>query len=333
MPSLPIPMISALVLSFLLIRLWVMDRRHGPLAMLLALCAAQGFIISFAQHYGIPFAQILQPVTASLIPPMAWVAFQATAVRRLAAHDGLHLIGPLVVAGAVVLSRPALDLLIPALFLGYGTFIIWTCLKGSDALPRMRLEAGDLPRLVWQIIGGALILSAASDGVIVLAQLLDMGHLQPWLISIFSSTTLIVVGALTLSGALSSGAVEVDETAPPREADPADTQIMAQLEVLMEQARPYLNPDLTMSQLSRRLRVPVKQLSGAINRVTGENVSRYINAARIAVAQKSLLAGENVTTAMLGSGFNTKSNFNREFLRVSGESPSDWLASNKVMGP
>jgi AraC-like DNA-binding protein len=31
---------------------------------------------------------------------------------------------------------------------------------------------------------------------------------------------------------------------------------------------------------------------------------------------------------MLGSGFNTKSNFNREFLRVTTLSPSDWMKKN-----
>jgi len=30
---------------------------------------------------------------------------------------------------------------------------------------------------------------------------------------------------------------------------------------------------------------------------------------------------------MFASGFNTKSNFNREFLRVIGASPRDWLKS------
>ena len=30
------------------------------------------------------------------------------------------------------------------------------------------------------------------------------------------------------------------------------------------------------------------------------------------------------TDAMLASGFNTKSNFNREFRRVTGRTPSDW---------
>jgi len=73
------------------------------------------------------------------------------------------------------------------------------------------------------------------------------------------------------------------------------------------------------------LGVPVKQLSEAINKVTGKNVSRYINAARINEAKAVLSSGENVTSAMLSSGFNTKSNFNREFLRVAGVSPSEWL--------
>jgi len=73
------------------------------------------------------------------------------------------------------------------------------------------------------------------------------------------------------------------------------------------------------------LGVPVKQLSEAINKVTGKNVSRYINAARINEAKAVLSSGENVTRAMLSSGFNTKSNFNREFLRVAGVAPCEWL--------
>lgn len=324
MISLPIPMISALILGVLLVRLWIVDRRHSPMAMLLALCAAQGLIISLAQHYQVPFAAAVQPFTASLIPPMAWVGFQATAVRRLRASDGLHVVGPAAVFAAMLFLPPLLDLLIPALFTGYGFALIWHSRKGADALPRMRLEAGDLPGLVWKIIGAALVASALSDALIVLAQINGLGAWQPLIVSISSSTTLAVIGLLTLSGALVTGPPEALDVPVPRVADAQDAQIMQQLEDYMAQAQPYLNPDLTMSQLSRRLHVPVKQLSGAINRVTGQNASRYINAARITAAQDALRGGENVTAAMLGAGFNTKSNFNREFLRVTGSSPSDW---------
>ena len=49
---------------------------------LLAACALQGVVISLAQYYGMPqLRRLLQPVTATLIPPLAWVTFQATAVR------------------------------------------------------------------------------------------------------------------------------------------------------------------------------------------------------------------------------------------------------------
>ena len=95
MPSLPIPLIGSLILGFLLIKMWFVDRKHGALAALLALCAVQGLIISLAQHYRLPGMTLVQPITATLVPPMAWVAFQATAVRRFARADLVHLAGPL----------------------------------------------------------------------------------------------------------------------------------------------------------------------------------------------------------------------------------------------
>ena len=97
----------------------------------------------------------------------------------------------------------------------------------------------------------------------------------------------------------------------------------------MDEDRPYLDPDLTLARLARRLHVPIKQLSAAINLVKGENVSRYVNGFRIRAARTSLEEGETVTEAMLSSGFNTKSNFNREFARVTGQSPSAFLHSKE----
>lgn len=73
----------------------------------------------------------------------------------------------------------------------------------------------------------------------------------------------------------------------------------------------------------------MKQLSGAINRSTGENVSRFINNHRIAAACQALAQGDSVTQTLFASGFNTKSNFNREFLRVHGGPPKEWLAQTR----
>jgi AraC-like DNA-binding protein len=84
-----------------------------------------------------------------------------------------------------------------------------------------------------------------------------------------------------------------------------------------------------LARLARKLIVPAKQLSAAINRTKGENVSRYINRQRIEEACRLLSTGQSITVAMLDSGFNTKSNFNREFLRVKGSNPSTWLQAGK----
>lgn len=327
MPSLPIPLIGALILGFLLIKMWFVDRKHGPLAALLALCAVQGLILSLAQHYRVPGFLILQPITATLIPATAWVAFQTTAVRRFARTDLVHLAGPAAALLCLIVQPYLLDALIPTLFVGYGLAIFMTSARGPDALPRMRLDAGELPMRIWQIIACALVASALSDGLIIAAQLADMAWLQPWIISLYSTGSVLLIGGLSLSGALENTPAEVDET-PQEDTSAMDAQIMGQLEALMQGQRLYLNPDLTLSQMSRKLRVPVKQLSGAINRITGDNVSRYINAARIGAAQEAMLLGENVTNAMLSAGFNTKSNFNREFLRVTGMPPSEWLREN-----
>ncbi len=97
----------------------------------------------------------------------------------------------------------------------------------------------------------------------------------------------------------------------------------------MAERRLWQDPDLTLARLARRLGVPAKALSAAVNRVRGENISRVVNGWRVAHAGELLRGGASVTEAMLASGFQTKSNFNREFLRVMGRAPSDWA---KVQG-
>ncbi|WP_345770921.1 AraC family transcriptional regulator [Brucella intermedia] len=64
--------------------------------------------------------------------------------------------------------------------------------------------------------------------------------------------------------------------------------------------------------------------------MTGQNVSRFINDYRIAEACRRLEKDDiSITTVMFESGFQTKSNFNREFRRVTSLSPADWRDKNR----
>lgn len=97
------------------------------------------------------------------------------------------------------------------------------------------------------------------------------------------------------------------------------------LDGLMLEKRLWADPELNLARLARRLAAPARAVSEAVNRVHGISVSHYVNNYRIAEACR-LLADTDlpVTRILFDAGFMTKSNFNREFLRVTGESPSDW---------
>lgn len=95
------------------------------------------------------------------------------------------------------------------------------------------------------------------------------------------------------------------------------------LEKKVRESQLYLNPDLTLALLARKTGIPARQLSGSVNAVSKRNVSQWINGFRIERA-KELLVNTTlpVTEIMLESGFTTKSNFNREFQRIVGVSPT-----------
>jgi AraC-like DNA-binding protein len=328
MPVLPIPLFGSLVLAFLFAKLVVEGRGRSFIAVLLLQSALQSLIITLGQHYGLAWALTLQPITAAAIPPLAWIAFETSAVRRFDLRRHLpHFLVPAFIAFCVFFARSPLDFLIPAAFLGYGIAILVVSSRGSDALPITRLSAGNLPGIIWRIIGVSLIVSSLGDAAIVVAQMLGRGDWQPWIIAISSTGMLLLLGALSLSSSLWKQEQEDEAQVEPKTSvDPVeDAKVMARLEALMVQQKMYLDPDLTLNQIARRLVLPVKSVSGAINRTTGENVSRYINSRRVEVACEALQSGESITSAMLTAGFNTKSNFNREFLRIKKTAPSQWL--------
>ena len=325
-PSLPLPLVSALVLAFLLVILLLRRGPPGFFVALVGLCAVQAAIIALAQHYGIVAFRFLQPVTAAAIPPLAWAAFQFSAVRRSRLpHDLAHLAGPVLVAAALLVMPALLDALIPALFLGYGGTILLAVWRGADGLPRLPIEVGDTPGLVWKVIALSLIVSALGDGLIAVAVMGGRADWLPWIVAIGSSLTLLTVGGLVLVRSLGWGERDPLPKESPIPDDPeADKDLTARLDAILESRRLYLDPELTLSRLARTLHVPVKQLSAAINRSTGGNISRHVNAYRIREACHALQGEASVTDAMLASGFNTKSNFNREFRRVTGWTPSAW---------
>ncbi|MFI0396932.1 helix-turn-helix domain-containing protein [Paracoccus jiaweipingae] len=326
MLMLPIPAFTGLILLWLALRSAL--RRRQMLALFLTACAGQSLGIALALGYDVQALRPLLPVTAAAIPALAWVTFRSLMLGRMRPTQmALHLAGPGFVLFARLFAPQTVDVAVAGLFAGYGVAIL-AVLRSGD-LPLARLEAGGLPALIWRGLGWALIFSAASDGLIAVAFMAGRPELAGVIVSLGSSLSLLALGLFSVQPA-ASGEAEDRPARPDPDIDTSeDAQIIARLDALLSRETLHLDPNLTLSRLARRLRLPDKRLSAAVNRATGGNVSRYINGFRIRHACGLIGDGASVTQAMLDSGFNTKSNFNREFTRVTGTTPSQWRAQDQ----
>lgn len=107
----------------------------------------------------------------------------------------------------------------------------------------------------------------------------------------------------------------------------ADRALMLALDRIMKSKELFRDSNLTLARVAKRLSVPARDLSGATNRVTGENFSRLITGYRIDYAKRALLASDlPITEIMYEAGFLSKSSFNTEFRRMIGQTPSQFRA-------
>jgi AraC-like DNA-binding protein len=328
MPVLPIPMIIALLLCGFLVQRFVARETHFTILALMGFCALQGAVIALVQHYGFTALRPLQAINATIIPPIAWVAFVTAAGGDMRPNKmALHLLGPLSAIVCLFVFSDFLDVLIPLSFICYGVAMLVHLWRGEDTLLHSRLDSGAASVFAWRIIGISLISSALCDIAIVYAIAIGVKSVALWIPSFVSSLSLLSLGILGLSQATASRRELENDIL--LEADiERDQAIIANLDLYLVAHKPFLDPDLTLARLARKLLVPSKQLSSAINRSKTENVSRFINHHRIDYACGLMAQGKSVTTAMYDSGFNTKSNFNREFSRIKGMSPRDWISKH-----
>jgi AraC-like DNA-binding protein len=111
------------------------------------------------------------------------------------------------------------------------------------------------------------------------------------------------------------------------------TMIAAQLRDLMAGEKPYLNPGLTIAELSDMMDVPKHQLSQAINAELGSNFFELINQYRLNEFKKQAVNPANSHLSILGialeCGFNSKATFNQVFKKSEGMTPSAYVKLHK----
>lgn len=103
-----------------------------------------------------------------------------------------------------------------------------------------------------------------------------------------------------------------------------------QLVSLLEEEKLYLIPELTIKDLADKLSISPKMLSQIINQGFNQHFYDFINSYRCQEV-KTILTNSNekitISEAMYQSGFNSKSSFNKEFKKLTGQTPSEFKKS------
>jgi AraC-like DNA-binding protein len=101
---------------------------------------------------------------------------------------------------------------------------------------------------------------------------------------------------------------------------------------LMESEQPYLQSDLKSKDLAAMLDISTKELSQVINQGFNQNFFDFVNTYRCEEV-KQILKGPDkkitVLEAMYQAGFNTKSSFNKEFKKLTGQTPGEYKKANQ----
>jgi AraC-like DNA-binding protein len=108
--------------------------------------------------------------------------------------------------------------------------------------------------------------------------------------------------------------------------------LIAKLESYMLLNKPFLDPSLSIDSLAKKIELPSNELSILINRKIGQHFFDFVNTYRINYAAEMLSDKNNqkktVMEILYDAGFNSKSCFNRAFIKHKHVTPSQYRKNN-----
>ncbi len=167
-----------------------------------------------------------------------------------------------------------------------------------------------------------------TEGLIV-----DLHWTQEWWYQFCSVLVVLYVGVMGYFTSMEGfGKIDLNKEQPLEEPIGETTfQFQDELEnlkAIVENEKLYLDPNLTLSQLSRKSKINTSQLSFIINNGLQKNFNDFINEYRVAEVKTYLQDPSKKHLSILGiaydCGFNSKATFNRVFKKIAGQSPSSF---------
>ncbi|MBB3609237.1 AraC family transcriptional regulator [Rhizobium sp. BK602] len=326
----PLPFVVALLLLLLFA---VVARRDDELAAnrpflaLLLLCAVQSVLVGLRLGYGLQWFGYVALVIPTVMPPLIYAGVRklgADTPRRGPALVAFYSFPAIVIAVLAFAWREAIDIAMILIQITYALALLWLLRAGPDILRLAPFEAAQPAHRAVVFAAAALCFSAVIDAAVLFDFGWNRGTHVGLIVSVANVVGLFVLGTAAAAASRNSAAGEMAEM-PPAIDTAEDRDTAARIHELMQEKRLYRDVNLTLERLARKAAIPSRRISAAINRTTAKNVSQYVNDYRIAEACRLLAETDlSVTEIMLESGFQTKSNFNREFRRVTDMTPVAW---------
>jgi AraC-like DNA-binding protein len=324
--SVPLPFLAGLVFALTLYRSLKGVELPGTrlyFYAFLVLYAFQGVGVGLRFGYGVNGLVPLLPITASIMPPLAFLAFRGLTAKP-PDRPWLHAGVPCVVAVSVGFFRDLVDPLLLVIFFAYGIALYRLTLPGGDGV----MAEASLQRVrpavrAARLTAGLMLFFALSDAALAVYTSFYGARDVPMAVTIMNLTAIATVIVYYFAPDF----FPAKPAAVPSSIEPTeeDRRALSRIEAALEEGELYRSEDLSLAKLARKARFPAREVSAVINRATGMNASQFVNNRRIAEACRLLRETERtVIQIMLDVGFSTKSNFNREFRRVTGMSPKQW---------
>ncbi|MCA1334642.1 helix-turn-helix domain-containing protein [Pseudooceanicola marinus] len=328
MPAIPLPFLVSGVLVLVALRLLKRPKRDRLFLIFVGACAVQTMLVGLRWSIGLDGVRFIQPLFAACLPPLAYAAFVSL---RGGAMSRLHLLWPAAVGMSWWTLPAAIDLLLIVEFTAYGIAILALRLP-EEVLTQVRIGNEWAISYARTGIAALLLLSGLSDTIVAISLSKgDSGVAAPVIAAMLS------VVLLGLAGGVLGWATEASPDSadvPLQVEDPGvasgteeEQAILKQVETILSEGL-YRDHDLTLERLARRTRIPARKISRAVNHLRQCSVTDLVNGYRTREAMRLLRDSDlPVTQVMLDAGFQTKSNFNRAFKAIAGQTPSSYRSS------
>lgn len=146
-----------------------------------------------------------------------------------------------------------------------------------------------------------------------------------WLLTAAVLLAMAVTTVVLLRRRKSHSGITQDTTAIAANPDD-DAKLMLRICQLMEQEQLFLNSELKLADVAKRVATNSTYLSACINSQRSCSFSQFVNAYRVAYAQRLLTRqpGKRVSEVWPISGFSNEKTFFRTFKAIVGKTPTEW---------